>query len=513
MVKFIILLWLTTFTLRGNSVSRLAPPENGLPLPALAVITAANAPALTPLARLGRGVIAAMAWSPDGETLAIATTLGVWLYGADDDYMTESRLLGGQDGARSLAFRPDGALLASGGVDAGVAIWDMASGDLLGTLTNHIYGVNGLAFSPGGDRLASSDLSGVIRVWDLRTQTDAVVLQSEGGQPMLAFSPDGSLLAAGGGQMARAWTVATGERLLEIEEPGDGVQAAFSDDGQTLAISATRDRGGIIWQWDVGTGALQTFQTNLGALGLYLDGNELVYMVRQGRVIRLENRVSGSSQPLVIDYDGESIAAAAFNPSHGRLATMTLAGDLRVWDTSSGTERARLPGYSNPLVSLAFSEAGDGLVVDDGAGGLSGWALMDGTQTPGIESPPLLEWSANRVIHPDGAIEVVGGNDSVVHLHDVESGNETGALHGHIRGVTSVAVSPDGSLLVSASLDRSLRVFDLTTGATGDEAALAVLAGHTGGVTGVVFNAAGTLIASSSFDGTVVLWGVSKEKT
>ena len=102
-------------------------------------------------ARLGRGTIAAVQYSPDGTLLAVGGSVGVWLYDARTREVLS--LLAGH--ASDVAFSPDGRTLASGSQDATVRLWDGATGQLLHTLTSHANEVFDVAFSPDGRTLAS----------------------------------------------------------------------------------------------------------------------------------------------------------------------------------------------------------------------------------------------------------------------------------------------------------------------------------------------------------------------
>ena len=86
-------------------------------------------------------------------------------------------------------------------------------------------------------------------------------------------------------------------------------------------------------------------------------------------------------------------------------------------------------------------------------------------------------------------------------------------MFGHIRAVNGVAFSPDGRLIASGSLDRTIQLWDVETAlANPDTPALVRLEGHTSGITSVTFNHDGTLLASASYDGTIRLWGIPQEE-
>ena len=125
-----------------------------------------NAARVAQLARWGKGWVAEIAFSPDGRLLAVASSIGVYLYAAAD--LREVRFLPTDAPVWSVAFSPDGRLLASGSLDNTIRLWDAASGALLRTLEGHTRSVNSVAFSPDGRALASGSWDGTVRLWGVR---------------------------------------------------------------------------------------------------------------------------------------------------------------------------------------------------------------------------------------------------------------------------------------------------------------------------------------------------------
>ena len=152
-------------------------------------------------ARLGKGWISGdIAYSPDSTRLAVASSIGIWLY--DTATHQEVALLTGHtDDVISVAFSPDGSALASGSWDETVRLWDAVTGQEKATLTGHAgltgAGVMSVAFSPDGDTLASGGFRQV-RLWDAKTgQPKATLRRHTGYVYSVAFSPDGGTIASG----------------------------------------------------------------------------------------------------------------------------------------------------------------------------------------------------------------------------------------------------------------------------------------------------------------------------
>jgi len=188
-----------------TSSATITPAPLQLSLPVLAgtpyprperAISVEDVSRVVPLARWGKGTVNEIAFSPDGRLLAVASSLGIYLY--DAGTLEEVRFIQTDAWITSVAFSPDGERLASGSADRTVRLWRVADGALLRTLEGHTYGVWSVAFSPDGELLASGSEDGTVRLW--RVADGAPLRTLEGHTAWVwsvAFSPDGELLASG----------------------------------------------------------------------------------------------------------------------------------------------------------------------------------------------------------------------------------------------------------------------------------------------------------------------------
>jgi WD40 repeat protein len=205
--------------------------------------------------------VLAVAFSPDGRMLASGAGFNIKsvIAGGIDKKVRvwdvasgglADTLRGHASWVNSLAFSPDGALLASAGEDRTVRLWTAATGTVIRTLTGHKGGVNAVAFSPDGGLLASAAAEETVRLWDVATGAlvDALTLH-RGGVLAVAFSPDGAMLAsAGADHTIRLWDTATGARVRVLAGHADWVRTvAFSPDGVLLA-SGGHDKTVRIWE-------------------------------------------------------------------------------------------------------------------------------------------------------------------------------------------------------------------------------------------------------------------------
>ncbi|MFG3552596.1 WD40 repeat domain-containing protein [Streptomyces sp. NPDC047725] len=280
----------------------------------------------------------------------------------------------------------------------------------------------------------------------------------------VAFSPDGSLLAAGSHDgTVRLWDTTTRTPLGQPLTGHNGLvyTVAFSPDGSLLA---TGSHDGTVRLWDTTTRTVgQTLTDNLGP-----------------------------------------VTSVAFSPDGSLLATGSHDGTLRLWDTTTRTPAGPPPSaHSKPVHAVAFSPDGSLLATGSRDGTVRLWDTT--TRTP-VGRPLTDNHGPTPVVafSPNGSLLATGHYDHTLGLWDTAAHTPVGQpLTGHSKPVVAVAFSPDGSLLATGSYDQTVRLWDTATRAVGQP-----LTGHRGRVQAVAFSPDGSLLATGSRDGTVQLWVV-----
>jgi WD40 repeat protein len=140
-------------------------------------------------------------------------------------------------GALDVAYSPDGSRLATAGADGLAKVWDAATGRLLLTFAGHTDSLHSLAYSPDGRLIAttSDDDDTTVKVWDAHSGAEVYSLEGHEVRVWgLAFSPDGRFLVTGGARgIIKKWDTATGEEVYTVFDETDHIgSVAFSPDGQ-----------------------------------------------------------------------------------------------------------------------------------------------------------------------------------------------------------------------------------------------------------------------------------------
>ena len=514
--------------------------QTSLPLERQA-ISAVNAESLELVARWGRGTIEEIAWSEEGSLVAVAGSIGVFLYdsvsfdtlayfetgswaytvaispdgayvaaGLEDStvrvwQVSDQTLLltleGHAEAVWSVAFSPDGNLLGSGSADSDIILWNMPDGSLSHRLNAHLYGVRSIAFSPDGLLLASGSDDNTIRLWNL---PDGSPVSAQMGHLRevysVAFSPDSSMLASGSqDDTLRLWDVAEHVAIDTLEgHTGDVNAVAFSPDGSMVA-SASSDGTTRLWQVS-DQSLIRRSEGQMDAiLGLAFspDGTSLASGVSDG-TLRLWQVPDGTTEQ-IFDGLGDAIYSIDFTTDGTKLAVGYADGKIRLWDTTNGEIIRVLSGHTDVVNSVDFSPDDLTLVSGSSDTTIRMWRVADGVLLRMIEGHT--DKVTSVAFSPDGTRLASASWDGWLRLWYASDGAPIYGLAGGIYRINSISFSPFGNTLASGSEDYGVRLWRVLDGVL-----LNTMTGHGDVVTQVVYSPVNEMVASASIDDTVRVW-------
>jgi WD40 repeat protein len=435
-----------------------------------------------------------MMFSPDGEILAVTGNEGkIWLW--DTQLGTVVRILEVSPSSfpSALAFSSDGALLAVVASEPApepdapriplVQIWQVVDGAPIRTLKIDVGGT-GLTFSPDNQLLIAGTPEGVVRRWDAQTGTFVDELTGFEGDitglttytpPFPAFLPDSKHLYISNPLSfeVELWELSSGHLEQTLSGPTSNItNLVISDDGSTLAASELWDRS--VWLWEADTGQ------SIGAYEVYID--------------------TGYRKLLAISFDGQLIASGDERDGAG------------VNNVQPGETMYIVPDITEGVGSLKFSPDGKTLAVISGADDLTliearSGALQHKLQT--ALTPQSLAFA------PTGDIVAIGTYEGAIELWNVATGEAEDTLTGETRLIRNLAFSPDGLLLAAGVRDTRLYIGSLTPTIrlwnVETRSFLSLPIDYAATVEYLLFSPDGALLVTSSLDGTVRLWGIPPE--
>ncbi len=440
------------------------------------------------IARLNKGNIHDITYSPDGSQVAVTTLSGVWIY--DVNAAKAVKLLTGQHIGRVInaTYSPDGKTLATVSFDKTVRIWDVYTEKITKILKGHAYIVHTVTYSPDGNILATGDIDKKIRLWNPHTGKNLKTFKKNVESfNSIGFTSNGNtIVSAETDGPVQFWDVNNGRLLRTLNQYGTPI--AFSPKGDTVILTVKKmensedskdssnaiigtedDSKDTVCMINVATGQpIQTFSTHYRVTALeYSSDGKMIATVGSGGV-QLWNATTAKLMKTLFDKK-QGVNCISFSPDSKTVAIGCTDGTMQWCDVKSGTNFRTFTGY------------------------------MEAYTGPLVESEPI-KYST------DG--KIIGITDSRdINLWNVNTGEHLRTLTGHDNYITGFSYSPDGKTIATASTDGTARLWDVDTGEHRK-----ILVRHTKNINEPIrikppiFSPDGKTIAACSKDDVLWLW-------
>ena len=439
------------------------------------------------------------AFSPNGQYLAVASSIGIWLY--DTVSYQEVSLLDSQYPIDCIAFSPDGEAIVGGSRHGRIQnqVWDIITKEKIadfssaGTLNSVAFLPNGntIAFAAGkslilwdveteqeimrirsdelardmsishdGNMIASGHWSGIINVWDTNTGTLTNTFRHNAYIKHIAFSPTENILASSSGDSTmKLWNTVTGTENFTIN--GYSNALTFSHDGQTLAWE---DEAGINL-WDIATQSFVAIYKrhdpfSIDTINFSPDRQRFVTVNSIYDSVKVWDIQTGNT----IDLGHFGIKSILFSPDSTIFASSGY-NRVKLWDVNTGENVDNIPNYPKSLIKhIAFIPNSNTIAYRVSREKFTRlWDITVKKQI-GVIQNPTFNNNNSWEFSPDGKI-LASAEGRLITLWNVETKGKTSTLEGHLDTVYNVTFSPDGNTIASTSIgiNSSLRLWDVNT--------------------------------------------------
>ncbi len=363
-----------------------------------------------------------------------------------------------------VALSPDDRLIAKGGSDGKIVIWNVDNGQNILNIKAHDSHVVGLVFTADSKRLISSSFDQTIKIWDLDNGSCLKSWQLSAPVYRIALSPDNLILASGSNSGdVLLWDMTTGQLLKNLTgHTMTVVDISFQPQGKLLA-SGSFDTSIKIWDLDTGdcvhtltehTQIVSSVNFNASGTQLVSSGVDTSIKVWDvGTGICLQTICAHSR--IVID--------ALFSPHSQQIISGSQDLTIRIWDEVKPNEwdcSHVLQGHEHTIWSIALNSTDKVLVTSDQSGILKLWDVASGHCLKTFSG--ITKAFRSLAFHPQANLLASSSDDRHIHLWDLSTYQCSSTMKAHQMAVWQVAFSPSGDSIASCGLDGAVKLWDIT---------------------------------------------------
>ena len=455
----------------------------------------------------------ALAYSPDGYSLAIGNNRGALKVWNSETGEQIHHLLGHFDLISELRFMPDGKHLITSSFDTQVILWDLEQG-IQELNLEHELSVGLVAISPDGKMVATADFDGTIRIWDVAAaqkqaeetglsrikETIHVIDPNEPVIRGLAFSSTGRRLGAlVDGRGVLLWDSKSGE--LEKEIPGAAAFSsglAFSPDGRFM-VSPSSELGAAVREAESAEVLFTLADSSLLADITFSQDSRFAVTAANNGTATLWNMETGE-QELTLTGRASGFNFIALHPQGKQLATGGEAGLTHIWDVrpSQNMENLSIAAHDGAIHDAVYSPDGQQIASTGEDGRIKIWDANTGRLLQDISGQN--EWVHFPVYSPDGRRLAAANPFGGVSLWDASTGQEQLSLPSQSGTFMAISFSPDGRRVAAAGEEGLAHIWDSNTGE------LLTTFQHDSAISRIVYSQDGGLLWTFDWDGSAFSW-------
>ncbi len=396
-------------------------------------------------------------------------------------------------------FNSNASLALTAGTDGAIQLWNTATGKTGLKIQASSSGVSSAFFSKDGSRILSNSSDDTTRLWNAKT--GGLIQAIETGSGAAGFSPDGTRFTASAANQEDVliFNAVTGKVLLTLKGHTDYVfEAEFSKDGSRL-VTSSDDQTSRIWDTKTGKLVRSLKHTESVYAGVFIAGNSRVVTASSDEFVRIWDIASGK-EVMKLKGHTNSVFTLAVSQDQSKFVSGSQDTTIRLWDAKSGKELRVFKGHQASLYALSFGATDQKIISASRDGTAKIWEVKTGKVLQNLIGH---SFKTNSVVFSSDNKKILTSTGlQDVRIYSAEDGKEI--LSFEIDEPLNTAdFSPDSTVFVTASEVHG----DVWNSQTGE--LVTSLNGHDGEMESAIFSSDGQSILSVGADKTVRLWNAT----